>query len=58
MPVVDPSAALSALEGIEHLRQLPSLNYLGIESKDPDHPNKSIVESFQNALPGCRVSGF
>ena len=45
----------AALEGIEHLRQLPSLNYLGIESKDPDHPNKSIVEQLQKALPDCQI---
>lgn len=45
----------TALEGAEHLRQLPSLNYLGIETKDPDKPNKSILEQLQKALPGCRI---
>jgi hypothetical protein len=44
-----------ALDGIEHLRRLPSLNYLGIETKDPDKPDKSILEQLQKALPGCQV---
>jgi hypothetical protein len=45
----------AALDGIEHLRRLPSLNYLGIETKDPDNPNKQILEQLQNALPGCQI---
>jgi hypothetical protein len=44
-----------ALEGIEHLRQLPSLNYLGIETNDPDHPEKTIIEQLQKTLPGCQI---
>jgi hypothetical protein len=47
-----------ALDGIEHLRRLPSLNYMGLESKDPDNPTKSVIEQLQKALPGCQIRGL
>jgi hypothetical protein len=48
----------AALEGIEHLRQLPSLNYLGIETKSPDNPNKSVINQLQEALPNCLIGAL
>ncbi len=46
----------AALDGVEYLRQLPSLNYLGIETKNPDDPSGSVLKRLRQALPGCQVN--
>jgi hypothetical protein len=45
-----------ALEGVKYLRELPSLNHLGIEGKSPDHPNQAILEQLRKELPGCTIN--
>jgi hypothetical protein len=47
-----------ALDGIEHLRQLPSLNHLGVETKSPDNPDEAILKRLRQALPGCTVQAL
>jgi hypothetical protein len=47
-----------ALEGIEHLRELPSLNHLGVETKSPDNPDEAILQRLRQALPGCTVQAL
>jgi hypothetical protein len=47
---------VTALEGLEYLRQMPSLNYLGIEFANPDDPSQSVLKRLRQALPGCQVN--